>query len=150
MGLDMYLSAKKYASRHFSPEVLDKVVEAIGAGSFVQKDHPSIEVSVNVAYWRKANAIHKWFVENVQDGNDDCRTYHVTREEVKTLISLCKEVLNDRENAHELLPTAEGFFFGGTDYDDWYFGSLEETIEQLSSALEKTTDDWAFEYQASW
>ena len=25
-----------------------------------------------IASWRKANAIHKWFVDNVQDGVDDC------------------------------------------------------------------------------
>ena len=25
-----------------------------------------------VGYWRKQNAIHNWFVENVQDGIDDC------------------------------------------------------------------------------
>jgi hypothetical protein len=148
MGLDMYLSAKKYASTLFSPEIFEKVVQAAQAESFLQKDHPSVEVSVSVAYWRKANAIHRWFVENVQDGNDDCGSYHVAREQLETLIALCKEVLS--ENAYELLPTQEGFFFGGTEYDDWYLGSLKETIEQLSNALNKTNDDWSFEYHSSW
>ena len=35
-----------------------------------------------VGYWRKANQIHKWFVDNVQDGVDDCGEYKVTKEQL--------------------------------------------------------------------
>ena len=28
-------------------------------------------------------------------------------------------------------PTHEGFFFGSTEYDEYYFADLESTIEQL-------------------
>ena len=42
-----------------------------------------------VAYWRKANAIHKWFVENVQDGVDDCGRYEVTKEQLQELLKIC-------------------------------------------------------------
>ena len=47
-----------------------------------------------VGYWRKANEIHNWFVENVQDGEDDCR-YHreVTREVLEELLDICNKVL---------------------------------------------------------
>lgn len=43
-----------------------------------------------VGYWRKANHIHNWFVENVQDGEDDCR-YHgeVTKEDLEELLVSC-------------------------------------------------------------
>lgn len=150
MGLDMYLSAKKYTSGFFSPDILEKIVEVVGAKSFLNKEHSSAEVSVNVAYWRKANAIHNWFVENIQDGEDNCRSYPVSREELQVLLNLCKEVYRDKNNAHELLPSVEGFFFGGTEYDEWYFRSVEETISQLSNILEKTDHDWYFEYQSSW
>ena len=47
-----------------------------------------------VADWRKANHIHNWFVENVQDGNDDCGTYEVTREQLEDLLDVCKRVIN--------------------------------------------------------
>lgn len=43
--------------------------------------------------WRKANAIHNWFVENVQGGNDDCGIYEVDIERLAQLHDTCKEVL---------------------------------------------------------
>ena len=51
-----------------------------------------------VAYWRKANAIHEWFVNHVQDGEDDC-DYHdeVTKEILEELLDTCEEVLNASE-----------------------------------------------------
>ncbi|RLB83158.1 MAG: hypothetical protein DRH15_05655, partial [Deltaproteobacteria bacterium] len=52
-----------------------------------------IKVVIEVGYWRKANAIHRWFVENVQDGNDDCERYYVPREKLKELKDLCQEVI---------------------------------------------------------
>lgn len=48
-----------------------------------------------VADWRKANHIHKWFVDNVQDGVDDCGTYEVTKEQLEELLDICKEVINN-------------------------------------------------------
>lgn len=47
-----------------------------------------------IGYWRKANQIHNWFVENVQDGIDDC-DYHneCTKEILEKLLSTCKTVL---------------------------------------------------------
>lgn len=42
--------------------------------------------------WRKANQIHNWFVENVQDGKDDCGCYEVTKEQLETLLELCMKV----------------------------------------------------------
>lgn len=153
MGLDMYLYAKQYLS-DFNPEEKEKA-EQIQAlfpelagvknlyGSAVKY------VEAEVGYWRKANAIHDWFVNNVQDGVDICQAHYVDREKLKELKTLCEQVLADKSLAHELLPTADGFFFGGTDYNDWYFESLESTIEIVDAAL-KLPNDWDFEYQSSW
>ena len=46
----------------------------------------------NVIYWRKANQIHNWFVENVQKGRDDCRCYEVTKRQLERLFKLCVTV----------------------------------------------------------
>lgn len=51
-------------------------------------------ISENVCYWRKANQIHKWFVDNVQDGNDDCKEYFVSPGKITELRDLCKKVLD--------------------------------------------------------
>ncbi len=93
-----------------------------------------------VGYWRKANAIHKWFVENIQDGIDDC-SYHreVTQGDLEELRDICHEILCNPDVADDRLPTQSGFFFGGTQYDEWYIQDLETTIDIIDAVL-KTTD----------
>ena len=140
------------------------------------------EVTTDVAYWRKANAIHNWFVENVQNGNDDCGRYPVSEDQIKDLFDVvmrvrksCKlidgEVVNgytfkdgkeipniekgkiveDPTLAKELLPTTSGFFFGGTNYDQWYVDDLDETLRQLTDIIATTDFDKEIVfYQSSW
>ena len=98
------------------------------------------------AYWRKANQIHNWFVENIQEGKDDCGTYQVSGRKLKELVNLCKEVLQNFKQAEELLPTREGFFFGSTAYDEDYYEDLHNTIEQLKDI----DDEDIYEYTSSW
>ena len=123
MGLDMYLVGKRYLSGF--DEADKKVAEAVGEMFSELKNIPGRfgtvspvkQVEAEVGYWRKANAVHDWFVKNVQDGEDDCKSYYVSREKLEELRSLCQRVLDDREQARELLPTTQGFFFGSTEYD---------------------------------
>ena len=89
-----------------------------------------------------------WFVKNTQDGEDDCKEYYVSREQLQTLVDTCKLVLKDKDSASELLPCQEGFFFGSTDYDEYYFGDLEETIKMIEPLIKEETGD--FYYKASW
>lgn len=45
-----------------------------------------------IAYWRKANAIHRWFVDNVQNGTDDCHIHNeCTQEILKELLTLLEK-----------------------------------------------------------
>ncbi len=93
-------------------------------------------IQEEVAYWRKANAIHKWFVENVQDGQDDCAPSPPFG--VHVLETLCRAVLHaisDRDPTE--LPPQAGFFFGGTDVDEWYWQYLEETAEKLVKIIDE-------------
>ena len=110
----------------------------------------SVIVTINYeyAYWRKANQIHRWFVDTVQDGIDNCGSYEVTGEQLMDLTDLCKQVLNKRTTdfADATLPTCAGFFFGSTDYDDYYFEELEDTLKQLAEV--KPTE--VYTYRSSW
>ena len=101
-------------------------------------------------YWRKANAIHNWFVNNVQDGEDDCRDYYVDRSNLQELLDTINEVLEDNDKAKELLPTASGFFFGSEEYCDYYFGELTRTRNRIMELLSDKFDDWEFYYSSSW
>ena len=60
--------------------------------------HGYYRIIENVGYWRKANHIHNWFVENVQDNEDDCN-YHdeVTKETLEELLHICNTVLESCE-----------------------------------------------------
>ncbi len=146
MGLDMYLEAKRYLweSHPEDKQTAEKIAGLIGTSKRVT------EITARAAYWRKANHIHRWFVDNVQKGNDDCAEYSVSRERLSELVALCKTILANRDQAKELLPTQDGFFFGSTDYDQYYFGDLQETIDQIESALAEFDDSWSFYYQSSW
>ena len=47
-----------------------------------------------VAYWRKANQIHRWFVDNVQNGIDECQKSPVTRQQLCDLLVVCNAVID--------------------------------------------------------
>jgi hypothetical protein len=103
-----------------------------------------------VAYWRKANAIHGWFVDTVQGGKDDCDRYPVTRDQLNDLIRNCKSVLDDPSSARFVLQTTSGFFFGSTEYDSRYFDDLRNTVSMLEKALADANYGSQFFYQSSW
>jgi hypothetical protein len=150
MGLDMYLSKKTYVKywEHNGDDNYD--VKVTKAGNPTKIDPKKVSYIVEeVGYWRKANQIHQWFVDNVQGGVDDCRDAYVERAKLEELLNLCKIVSIDKDKAEQLLPTASGFFFGGTGYDEWYYEQINETIEILEEALSDTEADH-FEYHSSW
>lgn len=104
-----------------------------------------------VAYWRKANAIHGWIINN-SGAVDDCTLISLTKQDIVQLRDDCQKVLDKgtQEIAMELLPPAEGFFFGSNQIDEWYWDNIKDTIEKLNKAIDESVDDAMFEYQASW
>lgn len=157
MGLDMYLSARKYVSgySHASQDEQKAYADILAVSGLSKSDFggdsPSAEVKITVGYWRKANAIHDWFVKNVQGGVDECQKAYVEREQLQALKDACDEVLANATKADELLPTQAGFFFGSTDYDEWYHESVKQTSELLGKVLSNPKFvDFDFEYQSSW
>jgi hypothetical protein len=147
MGLDQYLYKKTWVNsnrKNNTHQVVDKTVEIF------DKEYPlkDLEYLVyEVGYWRKANQIHKWFVNNVQEGNDDCKEYYVSDEKIKELYDLCIEIINNPQKAEELLPTHAGFFFGSYEYDEYYMKDLQHTIGILEPLL--NCDDSIY-YSSSW
>ena len=155
MGLDMYLSAKRYLWSDTDKEVSTKVGEIIGVQGDTERrfNGSSLvvkEIALDAMYWRKANAIHGWFVNVVQGGEDDCNSYDVDREQLIALRDLCKDILEhpDAERDEDLDPI-EGFFFGSYDKDEWYFQDLKNTVEGLDRVL-ALPKEYSFSYQASW
>ena len=81
------------------------------------------------AYFRKVNFLFAYY-EN--KGKMVEQYYAFTdKEDIDDIISRCERVLADHSLANELLPTQSGFFFGGTDYDDYYFSDVKDCLNQM-------------------
>lgn len=147
MGLDMYLSKKVYIGGQWEHrEVTGKADIKYKGGEYHFDAKDIDEISFHVTSWRKANAVHGWFVTNCQEGIDDCRHAYVSPRQLVELRDLCIKVKETRD--HTLLPPVEGFFFGSCDPDtsDWYWQDIDDTIK----ALENLDDMHEYSYHSSW
>jgi hypothetical protein len=151
MGLDMYLSAKHYVQNwDHTPEGKRHTVVVTKGGVPVELGDVT-DVVERIGYWRKANAVHHWFVVNVQDGKDECQESYVSREQLQELRAACVEVLADPSKALDVLPPQGGFFFGSTAVDEYYLSDLRDTVA-IVDAIEAKPKEWGGDiyYRASW
>ena len=108
------------------------------------------EKEVNqVAYWRKANAIHGWIINHTH-AIDNCSPINLTKQDLYDLHKACTDVLSDPDKAEQLLPPTRGFFFGSAVIDEWYWEDLRDTVSKLNTIIDQSPEDVTFEYQASW
>ena len=151
MGLDMYLTAERYVSDYDEKD--KELVEQLAKLPVNSKFGRINSITTDFMYWRKANAIHKWFVDEKQGGVDECQKTWLNISDLLELLDVCKKVYDDHSLAPELLPTVSGFFFGDTVYDEYFFEQVKYTIDRLSELLtipEEEVERWSFCYQSSW
>ena len=90
------------------------------------------------AYFRKVNFLFKYYEDR---GKMYEQWYAFTdADDIDDLIDRCEQVLKDHSLAHSLLPTQSGFFFGGTDYDEWYFSDVQDCLNQMREYRKLLTD----------
>ena len=193
MGLDMYLKRGKKIPKiswEEYKEIRNKVINDDEEALENYKDYVVNcgeyyiwnDLVKEVGYWRKANQVHKWMVDNVQNGVDNCDLYEVKKEDLKKLLWICEsivqnckltdgkvvngytfedgmkvpiiedgKVMTNIDVAKNMLPTCSGFFFGGTDYDEYYMGDIANTIEIINRVLKETNfDEEYIAYESSW
>lgn len=179
--------------RNYEKDIkLDLQSEVLENDYLISKEETAYVVGnyKELAYWRKANQIRQWFVDHIEEFNEDdnCEYYTVTKELLERLVMDCycvlssqkvievdekikkkmekvkalaergvggekdgaKDTLEKMERKYgltgitvrpeDILPTSSGFFFGSTEYDEWYYRDLENTIEQCQKAVDET--DW--------
>lgn len=183
MGLDQYL----YASRHLpcyphnGPEAKAKARIVCDAMNLpFSDDTSSLYARVQIGYWRKANQIHGWLILNCADNDPEKTHFDVSRESLKTLLALCREV-------QSIAILAPGKVSCGYTFENWvqtpifkdgmtvtnaadiaallpptpgfFFGSYEidqwymADIDHTIAILEAALaldEDLDFEYMASW
>lgn len=159
MGLDMFLYKKTF-TRTFTSEGSIKAEVSVKVKdveeSIVESDKV-VSVTEEVGYWRKANHIHKWFVDNVQNGTDDCKKWEVSLVDIQDLRDVCEKVLANENNtalAEQLLPREEGFFFGDQIYNEWYYSDIKDTLKIIDNVLGDKNGNgklpFRLFYQSSW
>lgn len=130
-----------------------------------------------VAYWRKANAIHKYLCDNGICIKEDIE-YIIPTNVLKDLLEKCEYVkkiailkdgeiedgrtlkdgewvpimvkgkyIENAEEIEDILPTQSGFFFGSLNYDEYYMRKIDETITQLKPIIEEMEADENEDYE---
>lgn len=114
-----------------------------------KKTEPTFVGREEVAYWRKFNALHKWFVDNVQRGVDDCEYHLITKEKLNEISVLMGVLSIDRDFSK--LPPQSGFFFGSTEINEWYWERVKESVIILEKLLKETDfENYELYYRSSW
>ena len=97
MGLDMYLDRKRVLSWEDQIKMKEEM----------KVENPVISVEEEVAYWRKANQINKFFMKRDIDGEG--RQAKVDINDLKELLKICKRLKRE-------LKLVDGKIHTGTKY----------------------------------
>jgi hypothetical protein len=170
MGLDMYLYKKTYVKNweHTAKEL--KHSFSVKIGGKVRKDIKPERIAYiteEVAYWRKFNALHGWFVEQCASGIDECQEIYIGREKMEELLKVLKQVselLNNsklvvkvlknwneqdyevktfdcEDEVKDIFSPTQGFFFGSDCIDEYFKSDVEDTIETIDGLLKETENE---------
>lgn len=156
----MYLYKKTYVQNweHNPPEQQHQIeVKKNGVVRNDIKPNRICYIIEQVAYWRKFNALHGWFVNECGGGIDECQDINVDEDKLVELLETLKKVSDNFTLAKELLPPVQGFFFGGDEIDEYYKEDVNSTIKIIEELLKEHEQSKEyglysgdFEYRASW
>lgn len=163
MGLDMYFYARKTTYKSFSEWDQNRKVDEtnypkdlkIFSDYIYDRNFKSVETETRyqIGYFRKFNALHSYIVRTFANGEDNCQDIFLSQEDVVKIKAALDSVLETptEESAKELLPTQSGFFFGGTDYDEFYFEDVKDAADLMQSFLDNFDfENYQLVYRASW
>ena len=88
-----------------------------------------------IGYFRKVNFLIAFFEDYYEQEVQNCKDFYIEKVAVEELISRCKKVLADHTLAPDLLPTKAGFFFGSTEYDDYYYNQVQSVLDYCEKDL---------------
>jgi hypothetical protein len=156
----MYLYKRTYVQNweHNPPEQQHQIeVKKNGVVRNDIKPNRICYITEQVAYWRKFNALHGWFVNECAGGLDECQNIYVEEDKLVELLETLKKVSDNFTLAKELLPPVQGFFFGGDEIDEYYKEDVNSTIKIIEELLKEHEQSKEyglysgdFEYRASW
>ena len=135
MGLDMYLTGRKYVGGSLQGD--DE--------PFREEDGKPVDsMNLELGYWRKHRKLHGYIVNTFAEGKDECQKINLEGDDLRKIAKAVRT--ND-------LPNTEGFFFGCEEIDNTYSNEAEEHAQQFDEAAKWLEDgDWkrTVFYRASW
>lgn len=117
---------------------------------FVKTEGVEGEESIKAAKLRKCNMLHTWVSAYCEREPENCEEIKLPRSAVEKMISDVEIVLSDPTLGPTILPTTDGFFFGSTEYDDFYLAKIEDVAVRLSDMLVEHDDVRWFYYVEWW
>ena len=155
MGLDQFFhKCKKHEWAAYQKE-LEAYENKPSDENEEGNEHPNRSFDPEeIGYFRKVNFLMQEFAYY---GN--CEYKEIAKCELEDLRDKCArlaqikphELTNGSEEkeydeedialAEELLPTCSGFFYGSTDYDEWYFEDVKEVLNWVTGVLDNLEDD---------
>lgn len=120
MGLDIYFYSKQKA--------VDSTVDCVA------NEH------VEIGYFRKFNALFNWVESNIKS-IENCTDVPISKEDLVKLEIMLNQL--DTTNCAQLFPTQDGFFFGTTEYDEFYWEDVADLKVLVSQFLAE------FDFEAS-
>lgn len=106
------------------------------------------QITTNVCYWRKFNALHKYMRDHFgRESEDNCVDMFLNIDDIRKLLmelkNLVKQIkldkdgiITNQEICEEILPPEDGFFFGSTALDSYYVEDIKDTIEMLGRVID--------------
>ena len=137
LNRQFYFEMKEYFPYDFEREPIEKATSIEAIEEWAKSQYKSFYKPCT-AYFRKVNCIYRYFEDRLED---ECCI--VEKEDVIDIMEKAIKILTtkDTELAEELLPTRSGFFFGSTEYDEWYFEDMVEILKEFGKLLKKWEDD---------
>ena len=131
MGLDMYLTGKKFIPTNWeNPE------------ANVKEDGFRVsERQLELGYWRKHPNLHGYIVQTFAEGVDECQNIELAADDLRAILAAIE---------YNVLPETDGFFFGNSDGSE-----KPEDLKIFTAALawleDKSDKTWrSVVYHASW
>ena len=156
---DIYTINPEYSTVELEP--------VVNIDGYNTNNYELFHVSDTERYYCKANQIQNYFEERFyEDGNDcDSDEYDnvVTKIDdltIDDIIARINNIESNKETAKEEFPTTEGFFYGSTEYDEFYFETknefksdlieLQKIRNEVNKKLENTDYHAIITYSSWW
>ena len=167
MGLDIYFHKTKRTEWNEVKSKIDafnELPEEEQTKQYESETYPTKNFDPDeIGYFRKVNFLMEFFH---YEGN--CEYQEIAKSELEALQDACLEISKmkpsqvvyvkaehqwdkdrvetvlsetDKARCAEILPTQSGFFFGNTDYNQWYLDDVKDVLAWVTGVLVNLADD---------